>query len=132
TTDGNGLVQTNYKGNLLQAILDTGSNGYFFPDNVLQTQTCAAPLDSFYCPPNPVNLMGTLIGFTGGQVAVPFQVANFQSLFQSNNAAFNNVGGVSGGMPIFDWGLPLFFGRTVVVGIEGQQSPLGIGPYFAL
>lgn len=132
TADVNGLVRTNYKGTLLQAIIDTGSNGYFFPDNTLAT--CAAPLDSFYCPPNPVNLMGTLIGLNGAQLAVPFQVANAQNLLQANpnNGAFNNVAGVSGGMQVFDWGLPLFFGRTVIVGIEQEQSPLGMGPYFAL
>ena len=56
------------------------------------------------------------------------------SLVQTNNAAFNNLGGSSGSGPFssfFDWGLPFFFGRTVFVGIEGQTSPLGTGPYFA-
>ena len=82
--------------------------------------------------------MATLMGFNGvgfgPQVAVPFQVANTPSLVQTNNAAFNNLGGSSGSgsfSSFFDWGLPFFFGRTVFVGIEGQTSPLGTGPYFA-
>jgi hypothetical protein len=134
-TDANGLLSTNYKGNILQAIIDSGSNGLFFPDASIPA--CVAPLDSFFCPPNTLNLMATLMGFNGvPQIAVPFQVANTTNLVQTNNAAFNNLAGSSGppGGPFsmfFDWGLPFFFGRTVFVGIEEQQSPLGTGPYFA-
>jgi Protein of unknown function (DUF3443) len=134
-TDANGLLSTNYKGNILQTIIDSGSNGLFFPDASIPA--CAAPLDSFFCPPNTLNLMATLMGFNGvPQIAVPFQVANTANLVQMNNAAFNNLAGSSGppGGPFsmfFDWGLPFFLGRTVFVGIEGQQSVLGTGPYFA-
>jgi hypothetical protein len=85
-------------------------------------------LDPFYCPPSAVNLSGTVIGANGRQIVVPFQVANTESLVQTGNAAFNNLGG---DFSIFDWGLPFFFGRTVFIGIEGQSSSLGTGPYFA-
>lgn len=125
-TDANGLLSTTYKGNILQAIIDSGSNGLFFPDASIPP--CAAPLDSFFCPPNPINLQATLVGFNGAQAAMPFQVANTQSLLGTSNAAFNNL---AGPFSSFDWGLPFFFGRTVFVGIEEQQSPLGTGPYFA-
>jgi uncharacterized protein DUF3443 len=134
-TDNSGFLLTNYKGQVLDTIIDSGSNGLFFPDASIMT--CAAPLDAFYCPPNTLNLMATLMGFNGvPQIAVPFQVANTANLVQTNNAAFNNLGGPTGppGGPFsmfFDWGLPFFFGRTVFVGIEGQTSPLGTGPYFA-
>ena len=86
------------------------------------------PLDPFYCPPNPVNLSATLSGASGGEAVVPFQVANTQLLVNTRNSAFNNLGG---DFSTFDWGLPFFLGRTVFVGIEGQSSSLGTGPFFA-
>jgi len=127
TTDDNGFVTTVYKGRTFgQSIIDSGSNGLFFPDASLQQ--CATPLDPFYCPPNAVNLSGTVIGENGSQIVVPFQVANTENLVQTGNAVFNNLGG---DFSIFDWGLPFFLGRTVFIGIEGQSSSLGTGPYFA-
>ena len=126
-TDANGFITTVYKGSTLaQSIIDSGSNGFFFPDASLPD--CAAPLDPFYCPSNPVNLSATMLGVNGAQTVMPFQVANTQQLVQTNNAAFNNL---AGEFPIFDWGLPFFLGRTVFVGIEGQSSSLGTGPFFA-
>jgi hypothetical protein len=126
-TDPNGFVTTVYKGSTFtQSIIDSGSNAFFFPDASLAD--CASPLDPFYCPANAVNLSATLFGVNGDQTTVPFQVANTQQLVQTSNAAFNNLGG---DFAIFDWGLPFFLGRTVFVGIEGQPSSLGMGPFFA-
>ncbi|HJT20020.1 MAG TPA: DUF3443 domain-containing protein [Nitrospira sp.] len=127
TTDANGVLTTVYKGKTIgSSIIDSGSNGLFFPDTSIPS--CAAPLQAFYCPPNSLNLSATIVGTNGRQIAVPFQVANTQSLVQTGNAAFNNLGGE---LSVFDWGLPFFLGRTVYIGIEGQSSPLGTGPLFA-
>lgn len=126
TTDDNGFLTTIYNGKTLQSIIDSGSNGYFFPDASLPL--CAMPLNGFYCPSNPVNLSAMLVGTNGRQMVIPFQVANTESLVQTNHAVFNNLGGQ---FSIFGWGLPFFLGRTVYVGLEGQQSVLGTGPYFA-
>ena len=127
-TNANGFVTTVYKGRTFaQSIIDSGSNALFFPD--ASFAGCAMPLDAFYCPPNPVNLSATLSGAGGGQAAaVSFQVANTQSLVDTRNSTFNNLGGE---FSTFDWGLPFFLGRTVFVGIEGQSSSLGTGPFFA-
>jgi hypothetical protein len=126
-TDRNGFVTTLYKGRTFsQSIIDSGSNGLFFPDASLAD--CALPLNAFYCPPNAVNLSATVLGINGRETTVPFQVANTQSLVDTHNGVFNNLGG---DLSTFDWGLPFFLGRTVFVGIEGQSSTLGTGPFFA-
>lgn len=126
-TTASGFVTTVYKGvTFAQSFIDSGSNGFFFPDASLPD--CAAPLDPFFCPANPVNLSATVIGLNGSQATVPFQVANTERLVDSGNAVFNNLGG---DFSTFDWGLPFFLGRTVFVGIEGQSSSLGTGPFFA-
>ncbi|MGE5709603.1 MAG: DUF3443 domain-containing protein [Nitrospira sp.] len=127
TTDPTtGLFKTIYNGtNFGQAVIDSGSNGYFFPD---QTIPLCTTLQDFYCPASPANLSATLIGANNHQAAIPFQVANTVSLVQTGNAAFNNLGGQSS---TFVWGLPFFLGRTVYVGFESQPSTLGTGPLIA-
>ena len=127
TTDQNGLLTTIYKSTTIgQSVIDSGSNGYFFPDQTLSP--CAMPFQDFYCPPSPASLSATLIGTNAHQATISFQVANSVNLFQTGNAVFNNLGGPFSG---FVWGLPFFLGRTVFVGIEGRPSTLGTGPFVA-
>jgi uncharacterized protein DUF3443 len=126
TTDQSGLLTTIYKGTTFgQSVIDSGSNGYFFPDPNLRV--CPS-LPDFYCPqPSPANLSATIRGANNNQANISFQVADTESLVQTGNAVFNNLGGpfASG----FVWGLPLFLGRTVYVGIEDRPSMLGTGPF---
>jgi Protein of unknown function (DUF3443) len=60
---------------------------------------------------------------------VTFTIANADALFSTSNAAFNDLGATDFGA--FDWGVPFFFGRNVFVAIDGQQTPSGLGPYWA-
>jgi hypothetical protein len=127
TTDQSGLLTTIYKGTTFgQSVIDSGSNGYFFPDATLPL--CTMPLQDFYCPASSTSLSATLIGSNGHQTTISFQVANTVSLLQTGNAAFNNLGGQ---ISTFVWGLPFFLGRTAYVGIESQPSTLGTGPLVA-
>jgi hypothetical protein len=127
TTDTIGFLTTIYKGTTYtQSVIDSGSNGYFFPDTTLLN--CTSPLQDFYCPPSPVNLMATVKGANNNQTSISFQVANTSNLVQTGNAVFNNLGGPFSG---FVWGLPFFLGRTTYIGIESQTSPLGTGPFVA-
>jgi hypothetical protein len=106
--------------------LDTGSNALFFPDSSIPV--CSA--FPFYCPSSPLSLSATNTGAAGAPSGVVnFQVANANALFASGNAVFNNLGGPASGF--FDWGLPFFLGRTVYIGINGQNSVLGRGPFWA-
>jgi len=60
---------------------------------------------------------------------VTFNIAHAETLFDSGNTAFNNLGGTFSGA--FDYGLPFFFGRNLYVAIENQNTPGGVGPYWA-
>jgi hypothetical protein len=122
---------------LTGSYIDSGSNGYFFADTFL---TVCATSQGFYCPASTQVLSAQNIGQNAGESStVSFKVANADSLFNSPNAAFDDVGGplgssqqaVSGG--VFDWGAPFFYGRSVYTAIAGAKTAtsIGQGPYFA-
>ena len=60
---------------------------------------------------------------------VAFSVANAEALFNSNNAAFNDLAGPDTGD--FDWGLPFFYGRSVFTALENTTITGNAGPFFA-
>jgi hypothetical protein len=124
TLDGSGNFTTAFGGKTYPAsFIDTGSNGLFFPSTL---PVCGDQKD-FYCPATPQSLSAVNSGGTRS-AQVPFTVANADALNPPNFAFPDLAGPNSSG---FDWGLPFFFGRNVYVGIEGQATPAGAGPYFA-
>ncbi len=124
-------INTVYKGTTAAGFFDTGSNGYFFNSTIKQCPDGSG----FYCPASTVSESATnksVGSSTSGTVS--FSVGNADNLFNSNNTAFDDIGGsFDGGTTFdgFDWGLPFFFGRNVYIGIEGNKSSLGTGPYTA-
>jgi hypothetical protein len=125
---------TSYPG----SFIDSGSNGYFFQDNITQ---CSGNDSGFYCPSSTENLSAINQGSNAVSGTVKFAVASADSLFSNaNDFAFDDLGGPvgppppgNGGPPLnyFDWGLPFFFGRNVYVAIDGASTPAGTGPYWA-
>jgi hypothetical protein len=120
------------------SFIDSGSNGLFFLDSAtsgLPDCSSRSQEAGFYCPATTVSFSAINSGpnpngsMTPVSANVTFSIANASTLFSSSNAAFNNVGGSNPG--VFDWGLPFFFGRSVFIGIEGQSTPAGAGPYWA-
>ncbi len=132
-TDANGNFSTTFKGKVYSSsYLDTGSNGIFFLDSSTIGSAfppCPSSNSGFSCPPATVNDTATNTGLNGASAQFSFSIANADSLFNTGNSAFNNLGGPDTGE--FDWGLPFFFGRTVFVAIENQSTPGGPGPYWA-
>jgi Protein of unknown function (DUF3443) len=137
--DAEGNFTTTFNGKPYSgSFIDSGSSGYFFLDSTTTgLPNCAVNSDAngFYCPASPVNLSAINSGpnprGTGLPVSinVGFLIANALPLIDSSSVAFNNLGGPN--PAVFDWGIPFFLGRTVFVGIEGQSSPAGTGPYWA-
>ena len=122
TTVFNGVTYTSF--------IDSGSNGFFINAPPSLLPVCSAPNDSWFCPPATVSLTATNTGATGSPSGqVPFQISNATALFSTSNKVFADLGGPSPGG--FDWGMPFFYGRNVIIGIEGKSSSLGSGPYWA-
>jgi hypothetical protein len=117
------------------SFIDSGSNGFFFPD--MSIPACGSPLpaNTWYCPTtSPDNL--TAINQESNGVNGPttnFSVENTITLFSTSNTAFSTLGGPPGGgsTSSFDWGLSFFFGRDVFTAIENMSAPGGTAPYFA-
>ena len=126
-----GNLQTTFKGNQYASFLDTGSNAYFFLDSkTTGLPNCSSTANGFYCPSSPANLTATNTSQQGASSTVQFTVVSASQLFSnSGNAVFPTLGGPN--PATFDWGLPFFFGRSVFVAIEGRQTPLGAGPFWA-
>ncbi|MBE0619247.1 MAG: DUF3443 domain-containing protein [Burkholderiales bacterium] len=125
--DSDGNFTTTYKGKTLSnSFLDTGSNGFFFPDAAIPE---CFPSTGFYCPSSTLSLSAVNTStVNGASGTVSFKVENLQALDAAVRAA--SVGG-SFDSTGFDWGMPFFFGRTVFVAIEGASTAHGTGPYWA-
>ena len=130
TTDLSGNFTVTFSGTRHSgSFLDSGSNGYFFLDaTTLGIPKCAVSTD-FYCPATTQAYSIITTGTNGTANTFTIDIANADSLFNSANTAFNDVGGPTTGG--FDLGVPFFYGRPVFVGIEGQSSSGGTGPYWA-
>jgi hypothetical protein len=126
TTSFNG---TAYPG----SFIDSGSNGYFFLSSGVSGIPACSDEPGFYCPSSTENLSATNEGTNGTSGKVSFSIANADTLFNSNDDAFADLGGAGSDAPpyFFDWGLPFFFGRNVFVAIQGGTAPGGTTPYWA-
>ena len=112
------------------SFIDSGSNGYFFPNVNSFMPTCAAnsAAAGFYCPASLTPLSATNIDpNTGFSESTNFSVDNALNLFTSSStssdAAFGTLGGPVPSGSGFDWGLPFFYGRNVYLTIDGQGVP---------
>jgi hypothetical protein len=130
--DGNGDFTTVYKGqSYTGSYFDTGSDALYFLDSVTAGLPLCADASYYYCPTSTQNQSASVTNVNGTANAINFSVANADTLFVNFPAvsAFINLGGPNPGS--FDWGLPFFFGRNVFVGLENENTPLGLGPYWA-
>src|SRR5208282_5282110 len=132
TTDSFGFFTATYNSvSYTQSFIDSGSNGYFFLDPTTASLPACMSVIGFYCPTSSTNFTVTNTGNNGTSAPVMFSIFSIETLLTNNPSftAFSNVGGPFAGA--FDYGLPFFYGRSVFVGITGQTSPGGTGPYFA-
>jgi hypothetical protein len=131
TTDGIGNITTQYGSqSYSSSYIDSGTNGYYFLDAATTGLPVCPDNTDFYCPPALRQQDATIRGANGASSAIAFNIGNAdQYLNNLNFSVFGEIGGPSANS--FAWGLPFFYGRTVFVGIEGQSSPGGTGPFNA-
>lgn len=113
--------------------IDSGSNALFFDDPAI-AMGCGSSSGStggWYCPANVVRNTATIIGSDGTRGSIELTIANADALFGTGNVGFANLGGSAGqGADTFVWGLPFFYGRTVLTSIWGQALSAN-GPWNA-
>ncbi len=126
-----GEIRTTFNGNLYGSIIDSGSNGLFFPPpSTSMLPDC--PLNTgWFCPAASTVILSAKNAGSSGSPSndIFFQIGNLNNLTNSSNRVFSNIGGSTPGM--FDWGLPAYLGRDIYVGIDTKSSSLGSGPFFA-
>jgi hypothetical protein len=134
TVDDYGAMLTTYAARSQMAVIDTGSNGYFFTNTAIAR--CSLQ-KAFYCPTTagaPASLAQTavIVGHNGASQSVVFHVDNLDATY-TGQAALPGVAAPSsnlqgGAQGLFVWGLPFFYGRTVQVLFEGRGLPGATGP----
>lgn len=125
-----GTLLTTYGGSVLnRSVLDTGSNGYFFPDASIPT--CHDQPD-FFCPASVLSLSAEMQGVNGVLADVDFSVANADAM-RAADAVEPELAGPAGSNTsgAFDWGLPFFLGRHVFVAFEGNTIGGAAAPLIA-
>ena len=134
SANASGVFTTQFSGRTYsQSFIDSGSNGLFFtPPSGSQLTTCSPPYTAWFCPTSTLSLTATTFGASGSPSgSVPFSIGNIRSLTANPSLnVFAEIGGTFSTVA-FDWGLPFFFGKTVIVGYEGAASSIGPGPYWA-
>jgi len=130
-TDPFGEIITSLSGTF-SGIIDSGSNGLFFtPPLTGLLPNCPSPDSGWFCPSSVTTLSAKNEGASGSPSSdVFFQIGNFVSLTNESNNVFSNIGG-SSSPGLFDWGLPFHFGKNIYVAIDGKNTSIGFGPYFA-
>ena len=133
--DQQGNFQTTFYGTTYSsangaAFIDSGSDGYFFYDLNIQN---SGPPDYYYIPsPSPESLPATITSATNtSSTFFHFDLAAPPTLGSGfSKSVIPDLGFYQSGE--FDWGLPFFFlKQNVYVGINGQTSSLGTGPFWA-
>jgi hypothetical protein len=120
-----GAIETKFGTSTIAGYLDSGTNDIAFNDSAIaQCPSNTPPNGPWYCAAPVATLSAVNEGSTGTPVSLPvnFTVGNAEQLIQNGTYALPEVAGPFGSPPLFDWGLPFFYGRTVYVGIDGLSA----------
>jgi hypothetical protein len=111
-------IATDIDGNTMTFFLDTGTFADLLVPSAVPSLTLCSP-PTFYCPTTEKTLTAT-VGPSTRSAPLTFKVANADTLLNSGNTAFNNLGADLG---FFLWGLPVFYDKYVYM----VYGPVNIG-----
>jgi hypothetical protein len=118
-------INSTFQGSVLPSFIDTGSNFLFFAFPFLNV--CTGTNQGYFCPPTLTVEAATMTGVDGrgnsSSATVLFSIGNADSLANSGNTTFSNIGAVFG-IPGIDWGMPFYFGRTVYMVFAGESATI--------
>ncbi|MFM0499318.1 DUF3443 domain-containing protein [Paraburkholderia caffeinilytica] len=126
--DQYGGITTQYQGTAFNmSAIDSGTNGYAFPDSSIPTTS------GWYTPTSTLSLDATMEATNGSGTPykLTFPLDNAVNLMASGNAAYNNVGWNFSYNRTFLWGLPFFYGRSVYTVIGNNKVGTHTGPFVA-
>jgi hypothetical protein len=125
-------ISTRFNNTTYTSFLDSGSNAIYFLNAATTGIPICKDLTFWYCPTSTQSLSATNQGANGASGTFTFTVGNADTL--TNNlsiAVADGLAGPNSDAGTFDWGLPFFYGRHVYTAIDNQNTPGGVGPYWA-
>jgi len=135
--DASGDFQTTYNGASasVPALIDSGTNDYYFDDPTLAVCTSIAWV-GYYCPANAplvrsainASAVQTTASVSGPANTVTFPLSDPDN-FVANAAAYGGLAGGAGASH-FRWGMPFFYGRPVYIGFEARSVTSFTGPFY--
>lgn len=131
TSDADGYITTSYNGQTYpQSFIDSGSNILFFegPSSLPRCQA-GTSVEGFYCPTSPTAWNVQLTGRNSITASLSFLIANALTFLNSSFNVSDQLGAETVGH--VSLGMPFFFGKSVVIQMEGRTSALGSGPLYA-
>jgi hypothetical protein len=122
--NGSASVNASYGDRSMQAILDTGSGAYYFPDSTIALCPSSFSSQAYYCPAQQLTRSATLASKSGNAQAISFDILNASTELANNLPAHAGIGVNVDlfGAGVLDLGMPFFYGRTVTFGIQSDDS----------
>jgi hypothetical protein len=131
TLDDYGNFSTSFNGATFStSYTDSGTNTLSFNDSSIPACT-DQEASGFDCPTSTVSLMATNTGANSVSAPVSFSVESADTLFGTNNTAFDDLATPGVDNNTFAWGFPFFIGRSVYMALDGATTSGGAGPYVA-
>ena len=121
-----GYFTTDFDGSTFSdSYIDSGSNALYINNSTIPQCSSTGDAQYFLCPSSTLSESATNTGVNGATTTVSFSIANAETLFNNQYAAYDDLAGTD---PVqsttdnqaFGWGVPFFFGRTVFTSIGGS------------